>query len=156
MLVQLNNTLKALLGTNIQAEGIVTQGSSWEKEIKSDAIMSQMVELAQISKASIQKFVDYVASIIVSTTVSLSLITLLNWCIVGIGILGAYPKEIMMNGSLSFHKWEIHVATIKTGVCCRMVLGTNTLQWWNTSGNNLKGSKLQKGRSIHVTSFTPM
>lgn len=94
--------LKDEVGTKIQDEGIVTQGSRWEKEIKSEASVSQM-DLAQISKASIQKVDDYVASILVSTMVGLSLRTPLSGCLVG--TLGAYPK-IMMNGSLSFHKWD--------------------------------------------------
>ena len=44
-----------------------------------------------MSKAPIQKFADYVASIFVSTIISLAFLTLLGWCIAGSA--GAYPEE---------------------------------------------------------------
>ncbi|KAK8263607.1 hypothetical protein V6Z11_D12G051700 [Gossypium hirsutum] len=63
-------------------------------KIGSEAVLSQiisLVETAQMSKAPIQKFADFVASIFVPTVVTLSLITLLGWYVGGAA--GAYPEQ---------------------------------------------------------------
>ncbi|KAL1133664.1 hypothetical protein V6Z11_A12G054700 [Gossypium hirsutum] len=63
-------------------------------KIGSEAVLSQiisLVETAQMSKAPIQKFADFVASIFVPTVVTLSLITLLGWYAGGAA--GAYPQQ---------------------------------------------------------------
>ena len=59
-----------------------------------DAALAQivnLVETAQMSKAPIQKFADYVASIFVPVVVSMAALTFLGWYIAG--NLGAYPDS---------------------------------------------------------------
>ncbi|KAF3952316.1 hypothetical protein ACB098_07G042400 [Castanea mollissima] len=63
-------------------------------KVGGDAVLSQiisLVETAQMSKAPIQKFADFVASIFVPTVVALAVLTLLGWYIGG--ALGAYPEQ---------------------------------------------------------------
>ncbi|RID75780.1 hypothetical protein BRARA_B02806 [Brassica rapa] len=53
-------------------------------KVGSDAVLSQiisLVETAQMSKAPIQKFADYVASIFVPVVIALALFTLVGWSI---------------------------------------------------------------------------
>uniref|UniRef100_A0A0C9RMF9 TSA: Wollemia nobilis Ref_Wollemi_Transcript_10952_4028 transcribed RNA sequence n=1 Tax=Wollemia nobilis TaxID=56998 RepID=A0A0C9RMF9_9CONI len=62
--------------------------------IGSDAVLSQivrLVETAQMTKAPIQKFADYVASIFVPVVVALAFVTWSAWYLAG--ILGTYPKD---------------------------------------------------------------
>ncbi|GLJ39840.1 hypothetical protein SUGI_0814570 [Cryptomeria japonica] len=62
--------------------------------IGSDAVLSQivhLVETAQMAKAPIQKFADYVASVFVPVVVTLAFVTWLGWYLAG--ALGTYPEE---------------------------------------------------------------
>ncbi|WZZ35425.1 hypothetical protein YC2023_018826 [Brassica napus] len=64
-------------------------------KVGSDAVLSQiisLVETAQMSKAPIQKFADYAASIFVPVVIALALFTLVGWSSIG-GAVGAYPEE---------------------------------------------------------------
>ncbi|CAN7001894.1 unnamed protein product [Brassica oleracea var. botrytis] len=64
------------------------------KEVDSP-VLSQiisLVETAQMSKAPIQKFADYAASIFVPVVIALALFTLVGWSSIG-GAVGAYPEE---------------------------------------------------------------
>ncbi|KAJ3679286.1 hypothetical protein LUZ60_017297 [Juncus effusus] len=63
-------------------------------KVGGDTVLSQiisLVETAQMSKAPIQKFADYVASIFVPIVITMSLITFFSWFICG--SLGAYPTS---------------------------------------------------------------
>ncbi|KAH9315842.1 hypothetical protein KI387_024469, partial [Taxus chinensis] len=62
--------------------------------IGSDAVLSQivrLVETAQMTKAPIQKFADYVASVFVPVVVTLAFVTWMCWYLAG--ALGTYPDE---------------------------------------------------------------
>ncbi|XP_074583104.1 cation-transporting ATPase HMA5-like [Curcuma longa] len=62
--------------------------------VGSNTVLSQiisLVETAQMSKAPIQKFADYVASIFVPIVISISLVTFFGWFVCG--LLGAYPDS---------------------------------------------------------------
>nr|VDD25148.1 unnamed protein product [Brassica oleracea] len=74
-------------------------------KVGSDAVLSQiisLVETAQMSKAPIQKFADYVSRlykpvilcffIFVPVVIALALFTLVGWSSIG-GAVGAYPEE---------------------------------------------------------------
>ncbi|KAF2536246.1 hypothetical protein F2Q68_00020274 [Brassica cretica] len=72
------------VGSPVIGGTINTHGALHIKATKvgSDAVLSQiisLVETAQMSKAPIQQFADYVASIFVPVVVTLSLITLVGW-----------------------------------------------------------------------------
>ena len=67
-----------------------------------DAALSQivrLVETAQMDKAPIQKFADYIASVFVLVVVALAFVTWLGWYLAG--VLGAYPEEWMPPAILS-------------------------------------------------------
>nr|CAD1840334.1 unnamed protein product [Ananas comosus var. bracteatus] len=59
-----------------------------------------LVETAQMSKAPIQKFADYVASVFVPVVITMSLITFLGWFLCG--SLGAYPDSWVTERSNCF------------------------------------------------------
>eukprot|EP01018_Ginkgo_biloba_P029282 Gb_13704 [translate_table: standard] len=62
--------------------------------VGSDAALNQivhLVETAQMTKAPIQKFADYVASVFVPVVVVLAFVTWLGWFLAG--LLGSYPDE---------------------------------------------------------------
>ncbi|GMH21740.1 hypothetical protein Nepgr_023582 [Nepenthes gracilis] len=63
-------------------------------KVGSNTVLNQiisLVETAQMSKAPIQKFVDFVASIFVPTVVAMALLTLLGWYISG--VIGVFPES---------------------------------------------------------------
>ncbi|CAN1327777.1 Copper-transporting ATPase RAN1 [Linum perenne] len=69
----------SVIGGTINLHGVLHVKAT---RIGSDAVLSQiisLVETAQMSKAPIQKFADFVASIFVPVVIALSLITWLGW-----------------------------------------------------------------------------
>ncbi|KAJ6327322.1 hypothetical protein OIU78_014239 [Salix suchowensis] len=97
-------------------------------KVGSDAVLSQiisLVETAQMSKAPIQKFADYVASIFVPTVVGLALVTLLSWYISGIS--GAYPKEwLPENGNYFVFSLMFSISVMVIACPCALGLATPT------------------------------
>ncbi|KAL9282360.1 Copper-transporting ATPase RAN1 [Arabidopsis thaliana] len=85
-------------------------------KVGSDAVLSQiisLVETAQMSKAPIQKFADYVASIFVPVVITLALFTLIGWSIGG--AVGAYPDEWLPENGTHF-VFLAYVLNIRCGV----------------------------------------
>ncbi|KAJ6415745.1 hypothetical protein OIU84_004524 [Salix udensis] len=97
-------------------------------KVGSDAVLSQiisLVETAQMSKAPIQKFADYVASIFVPTVVGLALVTLFSWYISGIS--GAYPKEwLPENGNYFVFSLMFSISVMVIACPCALGLATPT------------------------------
>nr|XP_043638978.1 copper-transporting ATPase RAN1-like [Erigeron canadensis] len=97
-------------------------------KIGSDTVLSQiisLVETAQMSKAPIQKFADYVASIFVPTVVALSLLTLLGWYISG--SLGAYPDDwLPENGNHFVFALMFSISVVVIACPCALGLATPT------------------------------
>ncbi|KAI9122450.1 hypothetical protein K1719_006290 [Acacia pycnantha] len=97
-------------------------------KVGSDAVLSQivsLVETAQMSKAPIQKFADYVASIFVPTVVALALLTLLSWYIAG--ALGAYPEEwLPENGNHFVFALMFSISVVVIACPCALGLATPT------------------------------
>ncbi|CAK7356399.1 unnamed protein product [Dovyalis caffra] len=97
-------------------------------KVGSDAVLSQiisLVETAQMSKAPIQKFADYVASIFVPTVVGLSLVTLFSWYMSG--ILGAYPEEwLPENGNYFVFSLMFSISVVVIACPCALGLATPT------------------------------
>ncbi|KAF7842950.1 copper-transporting ATPase RAN1-like [Senna tora] len=97
-------------------------------KVGSDTVLSQiisLVETAQMSKAPIQKFADYVASIFVPTVVSLALLTLLSWYIAG--ALGAYPEEwLPENGNHFVFALMFSISVVVIACPCALGLATPT------------------------------
>ncbi|KAI3712634.1 hypothetical protein L1987_71194 [Smallanthus sonchifolius] len=97
-------------------------------KIGSDTVLSQiiyLVETAQMSKAPIQKFADYVASIFVPTVVALSFITFLGWYISG--SLGAYSDEwLPEHGNHFVFALMFSISVVVIACPCALGLATPT------------------------------
>ncbi|KAE9610602.1 hypothetical protein Lal_00029691 [Lupinus albus] len=97
-------------------------------KVGSDTVLSQiisLVETAQMSKAPIQKFADFVASIFVPTVVALSLLTLLCWYIAG--ALGSYPQEwLPENGNHFVFALMFSISVVVIACPCALGLATPT------------------------------
>ncbi|PIN13716.1 Cation transport ATPase [Handroanthus impetiginosus] len=97
-------------------------------KVGSNTVLSQiisLVETAQMSKAPIQKFADFVASIFVPTVVTLALFTLLGWYLSG--VLGAYPKEwLPENGNYFVFSLMFAISVVVIACPCALGLATPT------------------------------
>ncbi|XP_010529297.1 PREDICTED: copper-transporting ATPase RAN1-like [Tarenaya hassleriana] len=97
-------------------------------KVGSDAVLSQiinLVETAQMSKAPIQKFADYVASIFVPIVITLALFTLLGWLIGG--AIGAYPEEwLPENGTYFVFSLMFAISVVVIACPCALGLATPT------------------------------
>ncbi|XP_076904127.1 copper-transporting ATPase RAN1-like [Bidens hawaiensis] len=97
-------------------------------KIGSDTVLSQiisLVETAQMSKAPIQKFADYVASIFIPTVVALSFLTFLGWYISG--SLGAYTDEwLPEHGNHFVFALMFSISVVVIACPCALGLATPT------------------------------
>lgn len=97
-------------------------------KVGSDTVLSQiicLVETAQMSKAPIQQFADYVASIFVPVVVVLSLLTLFAWY--ASGVLGAYPEEwLPENGNYFVFSLMFAISVMVIACPCALGLATPT------------------------------
>ncbi|KAL4572747.1 hypothetical protein LXL04_019530 [Taraxacum kok-saghyz] len=97
-------------------------------KIGSDTVLSQiisLVETAQMSKAPIQKFADFAASIFVPTVVSLSMLTFIMWYFSG--IFGAYPEDwLPENGSYFEFSLMFSISVVVVACPCALGLATPT------------------------------
>ncbi|XP_010260635.1 PREDICTED: copper-transporting ATPase RAN1 [Nelumbo nucifera] len=97
-------------------------------KVGSNTVLSQiisLVETAQMSKAPIQKFADFVASIFVPTVVCMALITFLGWYVSG--ELGAYPEEWRPENSNSFvFALMFSISVVVIACPCALGLATPT------------------------------
>ncbi|XP_023544197.1 copper-transporting ATPase RAN1-like isoform X2 [Cucurbita pepo subsp. pepo] len=97
-------------------------------KVGSDTVLNQiisLVETAQMSKAPIQKFADFVASIFVPTVVAIALCTLFGWYVGG--ILGAYPAEwLPENGNYFVFSLMFAIAVVVIACPCALGLATPT------------------------------
>ncbi|KAG9438983.1 hypothetical protein H6P81_019148 [Aristolochia fimbriata] len=97
-------------------------------KVGSNTVLSQiisLVETAQMSKAPIQKFADYVASIFVPTVVLLAFITFLVWYLCG--VFGAYPEEwLPENGNYFVFSLMFSIAVVVIACPCALGLATPT------------------------------
>ncbi|GAB4840915.1 serine/threonine protein kinase Ran1 [Ancistrocladus abbreviatus] len=91
-----------------------------------NTVLSQiicLVETAQMSKAPIQKFADFVASIFVPAVVSLASVTLLSWYICG--VIGAYPESWLPENS-NYFVFALMFAISVVVIACPCALGLAT------------------------------
>ncbi|KAK8505469.1 hypothetical protein V6N13_036914 [Hibiscus sabdariffa] len=97
-------------------------------KVGSEAVLSQiisLVETAQMSKAPIQKFADFVASVFVPTVVTLSLITWLGWYVGGVS--GAYPEQwLPENGNYFVFALMFSISVVVIACPCALGLATPT------------------------------
>ncbi|KAL1537554.1 serine/threonine protein kinase Ran1 [Salvia divinorum] len=96
------------------------------KKVGSDTVLSQiisLVETAQMSKAPIQKFADFIASIFVPTVVTLGFLTLLGWYLAG--VLGYYPDD-WLPGNSNYFVFSLMFAISVIVIACPCALGLAT------------------------------
>ncbi|CAB4276807.1 unnamed protein product [Prunus armeniaca] len=97
-------------------------------KVGSDTVLNQiinLVETAQMSKAPIQKFADFVASIFVPTVVAMALLTLLCWYIAG--AFGAYPEKwLPENGNHFVFALMFSISVVVIACPCALGLATPT------------------------------
>ncbi|XP_062218313.1 cation-transporting ATPase HMA5-like [Phragmites australis] len=97
-------------------------------KVGSGTVLSQiisLVETAQMSKAPIQKFADYVASIFVPIVITLSLLTFLAWFLCG--WLGAYPNSWAAETSNCFvFSLMFSISVVVIACPCALGLATPT------------------------------
>ncbi|XP_047971552.1 copper-transporting ATPase RAN1 [Salvia hispanica] len=97
-------------------------------KVGSNTVLSQiisLVEAAQMSKAPIQKFADFIASIFVPSVITLALLTLLGWYVAG--VLGAYPKEwLPENGNYFVFSLMFAISVVVIACPCALGLATPT------------------------------
>ncbi|KAG5562405.1 hypothetical protein RHGRI_005216 [Rhododendron griersonianum] len=78
-----------------------------------------------MSKAPIQKFADFVASIFVPTVVAMSLVTLLGWYFGG--VMGAYPEDWLPNtGNYFVFALMFSISVVVIACPCALGLATPT------------------------------
>ncbi|KAL1833861.1 hypothetical protein DCAR_0103998 [Daucus carota subsp. sativus] len=97
-------------------------------KVGSDTVLSQivsMVETAQMSKAPIQKFADYVASIFVPTVILFSLLTFSGWYIGG--VTGSYSEQwLPENGNHFVFALMFAISVVVIACPCALGLATPT------------------------------
>ncbi|CAO2839573.1 unnamed protein product [Amaranthus hypochondriacus] len=115
-------------------------------KVGSDTVLSQiinLVETAQMSKAPIQKFADFVASIFVPTVVVLAFLTLLGWYIGG--LTGSYPQNwLPENGNYFVFSLMFAISVVVIACPCALGLATPTAVMVAT-GVGAKNGVLIKG-----------
>lgn len=95
-------------------------------KVGSDTVLSQiinLVETAQMSKAPIQKFADFIASIFVPTVIVLALLTLLGWYVGG--VTRAYPQSWLPENS-NYFVFSLMFAISVVVIACPCALGLAT------------------------------
>ncbi|KAL6561848.1 serine/threonine protein kinase Ran1 [Orobanche gracilis] len=97
-------------------------------KVGSNTVLSQiisLVETAQMSKAPIQKFADFVASVFVPVVVIVGLLTFLGWFLAG--VLGGYPEEWLPQNSNHFvFALMFSISVVVIACPCALGLATPT------------------------------
>ncbi|CAH9077172.1 unnamed protein product [Cuscuta epithymum] len=112
-----------VIGGTINLHGVLHIQAT---KVGSSTLLSQiisLVETAQMSKAPIQKFADYIASIFVPAVVTLSLMTFVGWYLAG--IVGAYPEGWLPENGNSF-VFALMFAISVVVIACPCALGLAT------------------------------
>ncbi|RZB95946.1 copper-transporting ATPase RAN1-like [Glycine soja] len=137
----------SVIGGTINLHGVLHVQAT---KVGSDTVLSQiisLVETAQMSKAPIQKFADYVASIFVPTVVVLALLTLLCWYIAG--ALGAYPDEwLPKNGNHFVFALMFSISVVVIACPCALGLATPTAVMVATGVGANNGVLIKGGDSL--------
>ncbi|KAJ0252633.1 Copper-transporting ATPase RAN1 [Hirschfeldia incana] len=140
------------VGSPVIGGTINTHGALHIKATKvgSDAVLSQiisLVETAQMSKAPIQQFADYVASIFVPVVVTLALVTLVGWSIAG--AVGGYPEEwIPENGTHFVFSLMFSISVVVIACPCALGLATPTAVMVATGVGATNGVLIKGGDAL--------
>ncbi|CAL9145327.1 unnamed protein product [Musa hybrid cultivar] len=129
--------------------------------VGSSTVLSQiisLVETAQMSKAPIQKFADYVAGIFVPIVITMSLLTFFGWFFCG--MLGAYPDSWVKESSNCFvFALMFSISVVVIACPCALGLATPTAVMVATGmgashGVLIKGGDaLEKAQTVQYVVF---
>ncbi|XP_030481231.1 copper-transporting ATPase RAN1 isoform X2 [Cannabis sativa] len=121
----LKDVSSSVIGGTINQHGVLHIKAT---KVGSDTVLNQiisLVETAQMSKAPIQKFADFIASIFVPTVITLALLTLLCWYFAG--TLGAYPESwLPENGNYFVFALMFSISVVVIACPCALGLATPT------------------------------
>ncbi|CAN7102645.1 unnamed protein product [Brassica rapa subsp. narinosa] len=136
-----------VIGGTINMHGVLHIKAT---KVGSDAVLSQiisLVETAQMSKAPIQKFADYVASIFVPVVITLALFTLIGWSIGG--AVGAYPDEwLPQNGTHFVFSLMFSISVVVIACPCALGLATPTAVMVATGVGATNGVLIKGGDAL--------
>ncbi|XP_030550624.2 copper-transporting ATPase RAN1 isoform X1 [Rhodamnia argentea] len=148
----------SVIGGTINLHGVLHIRAT---KVGSDAVLSQiisLVETAQMSKAPIQKFADFIASIFVPTVVALSFLTFLGWYVAG--AFGAYPEEWLPDKSNYFVlalMFSISVVVISCPCALGLATPTAVMVATGVGANNgvlIKGGEaLERAQKVKYVIF---
>lgn len=113
----------AVIGGTINSNGVIHIRATRVGRDTALAQIVNLVETAQMSKAPIQKYADYVASIFVPVVVSLAALTFVAWY--AAGKLGAYPDSWLPTNGNHF-VLALMFAISVTVIACPCALGLAT------------------------------
>ncbi|XP_010941679.1 cation-transporting ATPase HMA5 isoform X1 [Elaeis guineensis] len=147
-----------VIGGTINLHGVLHIQAT---KVGSNTVLSQiisLVETAQMSKAPIQKFADYVASIFVPIVITMSLLTFFGWFLCG--LLGAYPDSWVTESSNCFiFSLMFSISVVVIACPCALGLATPTAVMVATGvgathGVLIKGGDaLEKAQSVRYVIF---
>uniref|UniRef100_A0A1J3GQ07 Copper-transporting ATPase RAN1 n=1 Tax=Noccaea caerulescens TaxID=107243 RepID=A0A1J3GQ07_NOCCA len=136
-----------VIGGTINMHGVLHIKAT---KVGSDAVLSQiisLVETAQMSKAPIQKFADYVASIFVPVVITLAMFTLIGWSIGG--AVGAYPDDwLPKNGTHFVFSLMFSISVVVIACPCALGLATPTAVMVATGVGATNGVLIKGGDAL--------
>ncbi|KAK3432528.1 hypothetical protein EUGRSUZ_D00027 [Eucalyptus grandis] len=148
----------SVIGGTINLHGVLHMRAT---KVGSDAVLSQiisLVETAQMSKAPIQKFADFIASIFVPSVVALSFLTFVAWYLAG--AFGAYPEEWLPDKSNYFVlalMFSISVVVISCPCALGLATPTAVMVATGVGANNgvlIKGGEaLERAQKVKYVIF---
>lgn len=154
MLTGESKTVKKLVGDRVLGATVNTDGLFHMKVtgVDNDTALSQIIRLvedAQTSKAPIQAYADYVASIFVPTVLLLSLVTFLVWyllCITEVAPSRWVPKT----DSLFVFAFNFGIATLVVACPCALGLATPTAVMVGTGVGAEHGVLIKGGEPLEA------
>ncbi|XP_075091240.1 copper-transporting ATPase RAN1 isoform X2 [Nicotiana tabacum] len=121
-------------------------------KVGSNTVLSQiisLVETAQMSKAPIQKFADYIASIFVPVVITMSLLTFFGWYVAG--VLGGYPEEwLPENGNYFVFSLMFAISVVVIACPCALGLATPTAVMVATGVGANNGVLIKGGDALEM------
>lgn len=154
MLTGESKTIKKLVGDRVLGATVNTDGLFHMKVtgVDNDTALSQIIRLvedAQTSKAPIQAYADYVASIFVPTVLVLSFITFSLWYI--LCITGVVPSSwIPSTDSLFVFAFNFGIATLVVACPCALGLATPTAVMVGTGVGAEHGVLIKGGEPLEA------
>lgn len=138
-----------VLGATVNTEGLFHMKVTG---VDSDTALSQIIRLvedAQTSKAPIQAYADYIASIFVPTVLVLSVVTFLVWYV--LCVTGVVPSSwVPTTDSLFVFAFNFGIATLVVACPCALGLATPTAVMVGTGVGAEQGVLIKGGEPLEA------